>query len=166
MTPRLFAGAEDREPRGVGAGEGVGRGGAGRGGADRGQLACVDHRRRRAGRGVEEQDDALMREAAGRDIAGEDADDLRAERPLVEAAGHHPEGIVAAEIDDLAQQLLRAALRQRDHRLAHQRDARLIGQPARDLFRADDLHAASSAAAIRRRHQRISRLALRIMITP
>ena len=93
MPPGLLAIAEDGEAARVGPGERVGGGGRGGGGADRGDLAGLEHRRRRAGLRIEQHDDALVRAAAPGEILGIDADQLGAERAVVEhRAGHHPEG--------------------------------------------------------------------------
>ena len=69
MPPGLLAIAEDGEARGVGPGERVGGGGRGGGGADGGDLAGLEDRRRRAGLGIEQDDDALVRAAAFGEIA-------------------------------------------------------------------------------------------------
>jgi hypothetical protein len=77
--------------------------------------------------------------AAARRI-GEYADHFDAEAGTVHRAGHHPEHVAFAQIDDPAQKLPRAPFSQSDHRFAHQRDAGDVVESARDFFAIDQLH--------------------------
>jgi thiol-disulfide isomerase/thioredoxin len=94
----------------------------------------------------------------------------RAFAPVFEKASEAHTDVVFGKIDTEAQQeLAGAAFRERDHSLAHQRDADLVGQPPRDFRCTNDseAHVASAtSAAIRPRHQRMRIVALRIMRTP
>ena len=135
-------------------------------------ISPTEHRRGRAGLRIEQDDDALVRAAAFGEILGIDADQLGAERFAIEhRAGHHAEGAPLGQVDDPAQQLPRPALRQGDHRLAHQRDAFLIGEAAGDLLGGHDLevHARASrfaSAIMRSRSSRTKIVPLNSMTTP
>ncbi len=76
---------------------------------------------------IEESDEPLVRLGARTRGRWSYADQLGAEG-LGHRPRHDPEGRAVAQVDDLAQQLLRLPGRQRRHGLAHQGDAGLIGQ--------------------------------------
>ena len=81
---------------------------------------------------------------------GKNADDLRPEARTIERAGHHPEQIAAVEVDNAAQQLPAAAFGKRDHRVAHQVDARLVVEPLADFGGIDEADPISHPRRFRR----------------
>jgi hypothetical protein len=91
----------------------------------------MDQRDRAAVQRIEQQHPALMRLLAVQAVGGIVADDLRAEQVgPAHRAGHHAERAAIVERQYLAQQLPRLPGRQRDHCVAHDRDARRHRQQA------------------------------------
>jgi hypothetical protein len=70
-----------------------------------------------------------------------DTDQLRAEwRVSAHCPGHDSEYATLGEGDDRAQKLLGFALRQRDHCLAHDWNAHIVGEPPRDFVAIYESH--------------------------
>jgi hypothetical protein len=102
----LFAIAEDGQPMGVRPRQGVGGDRAGGGGADGGDFTRVHHADRRAGLGIKQQHEALVRLPALREVLGIDADQFSPERlGRPHGARHDPERPPVCQRDDLPQQL-------------------------------------------------------------
>ena len=137
----LLTGAEDGEMLRVRKCKGVGSNGAGCRGADGGDLAGVHGAHRRAGVGLEEDDEALVRLHALRGILREDADELCAEGCIgAERSGHDAEKVAIGERNDGAEKLPGFACGEDDHRITHERDADLVGEAPGYFFAVDKTH--------------------------
>ena len=146
----LLAGAEDGEVLRVLAGERIGGDGARRSGADGGDLAGVDDADGCAGLGLEEDDEALVRLAALRGVLRKDADQFCAEWfRRAKRAGHDAEEVSVGERDDGAEELFCFAGGEGDHRIAHERDADVVGEAAGYFFAVDEAHTGIVVVAMR-----------------
>ena len=92
MSRRLFAIAQDRQAAGVRARQRVGGDRAGRCSTNGCNFACVDDANRRAGFGIEQNHQTLVRLDSQSEVLREDADQLRAEwRTRAHCTGHDSE---------------------------------------------------------------------------
>jgi len=84
---------------------------------------------------------ALVRLQPLVEILREDTDQFRPERRArSHRAGHDAEQMAVGQRDDRPQQLPRLAFRKGDHRVAHDRDAAVVGQPAGHFVPVDKAH--------------------------
>jgi hypothetical protein len=143
MGRGLHARADQREAARVRARERLRGHGGHRGRANRGDRPRLDRGHDRSEFALEQHDHALMRIAALRGVAGDDAEHLCAE-PRVRrfAAGHAHHGrhqqqpfIVIADSKRRPHRDRRASLRECDERFSHHVDALANGQHSPDVFR-------------------------------
>ena len=138
----LLAVAEDREAACFGTRQRIGGDGAGGGCADGGDLAGVRDADGLARRRVEEHDQALVRWLPLREVVLRHADELRSEgRVRAERAGHDTEQAPFGEREDRPEKLLRLTAGEGDHRVPHEGDADVVGEPPGDLVAIDEPHA-------------------------
>ena len=142
MVFGLFAGADQRQARGVGSGQRPRRHGRGGGGADRGQQPRIHHRHGAARLGLEQHHGAAMAGQAFLRVFGKEAHQLHAVAlRLAQGAGHDAHHVRAAHRHHMAQGQFRRPARDAAHRGVDDLDRLVHRQQRGDIGVGEDPHA-------------------------